>query len=119
MDRVKLIQQHLVTAQSRQKIYVDRRVCDISFSIGERVFLKGSPTKGVMRLGKKGKINPRFINPYEVFEKYREVAYKLALPPRISFVHHMFHVSMLKRYRHDDSYLIQWDSVSLDQDLSF
>lgn len=68
----------------------------MSYSIGEQVLLKVSPTKGVMRFGKKGKLSPRFIGPFEILERYGEVTYKLALPPNLSVVHSMFHVSMLK-----------------------
>ncbi|XP_049410514.1 uncharacterized protein LOC125873681 [Solanum stenotomum] len=119
MARVKLIQQHLVTAQSRQKGYADRCVSYVPFSIGERVLLKASPTKGVMRFGKKGKLSLRFIRPFEILKKYKEVAYRLALPPSPSVFHRVFHVFMLKQYPHDDSHVIQWDYVSLDQKLAF
>ena len=108
-----------MTAQSRQKSYVDRRVRDVTYAVGEQVLLKVSPTKGVMRFGKKGKLSPRFIGPFEILERYGEVAYKLDLPPNLSAVHPVFHVSMLTRYRYDDSHVIQWDSVALDQDLSY
>lgn len=68
MDRVKLTQHRLTTTQSRRKSYVDRRVKDVSIAIYERVFLKVSPTKGVMIFGKKGKLNPWFIRPFEILE---------------------------------------------------
>lgn len=99
MDRVRLIQQRLMTAESRQKSYADRRARDVSFVIGE---LKVSPTKGVMRFGKKRKLSPRFIGPFGILEKYGDVAYRLALPPNLSAVHPVLHVLMLKRYRHDN-----------------
>ena len=91
----------------------------MSYAVGEQVLLKVSPTKGGMRFGRKGKLSPRFIGPFEILERYGEVANKLALPPNLSVVHHVFHVSMLKRYRYDNSHVIQWDSVALDQDLSY
>ena len=68
---------------------------------GEQVLLKVSPMKGVMRFGKRGKISPRYIGPFEVLKHVGEVAYKLALPPELSGVHPVFHVSMLKRYHGD------------------
>ena len=66
--------------------------------VGERVLLKVSPMKGVMRFGKKGKLSPRYIGPFEVVERIGEVAYQLALPPGLSSVHQVFHISMLKKY---------------------
>ena len=75
MDKVKLIQDRLLMAQSRQKSYVDRKVRDLEFMVGERVLLKVSPMKGVMRFGKKGKLRPRYIGPFEVVERIGEVAY--------------------------------------------
>ena len=65
---------------------------------GEQVLLKVSPMKGVMRFGKRGKLSPRYIGPFEVIKRVGEVAYELALPPGLSGVHPVFHVSMLKRY---------------------
>ncbi|WMV42041.1 hypothetical protein MTR67_035426 [Solanum verrucosum] len=78
-----------------------------------------SPTKGVMRFGKKEKLSPWFIGPFEILKKCREVMYGLALPLSLSVVHPVFHVSVFKRYRHDDPHVIQWDLISLDQTLSF
>ena len=97
MDKVKLIQDRLLMAQSRQKSYADRKVRDLEFMVGERVLLKVSPMKGVMRFGKKGKLSPRYIGPFEIVERIGEVAYQLALPPELSGVHPTFHISMLKK----------------------
>ncbi|XP_055830901.1 uncharacterized protein LOC129899930 [Solanum dulcamara] len=108
-----------VTLDFGQKSYVHTRVHGVPFSIGERVLHKVSPTMGVMIFRRKKKLIPRFIGPFEVLKKYGEVAHKLAFPPNLSGVHLVFYVSMLKRYRHDDSHVIQWDSIALDQDLSF
>ncbi|XP_055836411.1 uncharacterized protein LOC129905050 [Solanum dulcamara] len=119
MDRVKLIQQRLLTAQSRQKSYMDRCVHDVSLSIGERLLLKVSPTKGVMGFRRKRKLSLRFIGLFEVLEKYGEVAYKLDFSPRLSVVHPVFQVSRLKRYWHDDFHVIQLNLIALDQNLSF
>ncbi|XP_069154712.1 uncharacterized protein [Solanum lycopersicum] len=74
-------------AQSMQKSYADRKVRDLEFMVGERVLLKVSPMKGVMRFGKKGKLSPRYIGPFEVVERIGEVAYQLALPSGLSGVH--------------------------------
>ena len=101
-----MIQSRLLTAQSRQKSYADRRVRPLEFMVGDRVWLRVSPMKGVMRFGRKGKLSPRFIGPYEILERMEEVAYKLALPPSLTAVHPVFHVSMLQKYVPDDSHVI-------------
>ena len=71
-----------------------------------------------MRFGKRGKLSPRYIGPFEVLKRVGEVAYELALPPGLSGVHRVFHVSMLKRYHGDGNQIIRWDSVRLDENLS-
>ena len=86
---------------------------------GEQLLLKVSPMKGVMRFGKQGKLSPRYIGPFEVLKSVGEVAYELALPPGLSGVHPVFHVSMLKKYHGDGNYIIRWDSVLLDENLSY
>ena len=86
---------------------------------GEQVLLKVSPMKGVMRFGKRGKLSPRYSGPFEVLKRVGEVAYELALPPGLSGVHPVFHVTMLKKYHGDGNYIIRWDSVLLDENLSY
>ncbi|XP_059288776.1 uncharacterized protein LOC132042177 [Lycium ferocissimum] len=86
---------------------------------GEQVLLKISPMNGVMRFGKTGRLRPRYIGPFEILPSVGVVAYELALPPGLSGVHPIFHVSMLKRYPSDGSYIIRWDSLLLDKNLSY
>ncbi|XP_060190699.1 uncharacterized protein LOC132619958 [Lycium barbarum] len=81
--------------------------------------LKVSPMKGVMRFGKKGKLSPMFICPFKIVWHVGEVTYEFALPQGLVGVHSVFHVSKLKKYHYDRSYIIHWDSVQFDQDLSF
>ncbi|XP_069151849.1 uncharacterized protein [Solanum lycopersicum] len=75
--------------------------------------------KGVMRFGKKGKLSPRFIGPFEILSRVGEVRYKLALPPSLSTVHPVFHVSILRKYIPDESHVLSLDSVELGPDMTF
>ncbi|XP_070050572.1 uncharacterized protein [Nicotiana tomentosiformis] len=114
LEKVKLIQERLRTTQSRHKNYVDRKVCDVAYMADEKVFLRVSPMKGVMGIEKKGKFNPRYIGHFEVLERVGEVAYKVLLPPIISGVHPVFHVSMLQKYQGDPSHVFDFSMVQLE-----
>ncbi|XP_060183087.1 uncharacterized protein LOC132613045 [Lycium barbarum] len=116
LDKVK-IQEKPLAAQSRKKVHMDQQVRDLKFMVGDQVLLKVSPMKGVMRFGEKGKLNLRFIGPFEIL--LGEVPYQLALPLGLWGVHSVFHMSMMKKYHSDESYIIYWDSVLFDQNLSF
>ncbi|WMV33471.1 hypothetical protein MTR67_026856 [Solanum verrucosum] len=109
----------LLVAQSIQKKYADHKVRDMAIQRGENVLLKVSTMKGGMTFGKKGKFSPRYIGPFEVLDCVGPVAYRLALPPNLSGIHPVFHMSMLKRYHGDGDYIIKWDSVVLDKDLQY
>ena len=80
---MKMIKERLKVVTDRQKSYIDMRRKDIRYEIGEKVFLKVSSWKKVMRFGKNGKLSPRFIGPYEVIEEVGPVAYRLVLPPEL------------------------------------
>ncbi|XP_070025794.1 uncharacterized protein [Nicotiana sylvestris] len=99
--------------------YADRQARDVSYMVGEKVLLKVSPMKGVMRFGKKGKLSPRFIGPFELLWRIGKVAYELALPPSLSSVHPVFHVSMLRKYIGDPSHVLDFSIVQLDNDLTY
>ena len=86
-EKVSLIRQRLLTAQIRQKSYADMRRRPLEFEVGYHVFLKVMPKRGVVRFGKRGKLSPRFIRPFEILERVGTVAYRLALPPSMSGVH--------------------------------
>ena len=75
------------TAQDRQKKYADIRRRKLEFEVGDKVFLKVSPTKGVKRFGIRGKLSPKFIGPYEILKRVGEVAYEIALPTELSRIH--------------------------------
>ena len=87
LEKVGMIQKRLLTAQSRQKSYTDIRRRPLEFEAGDHVFLKVMPKRGVIRFGKRGKLSPRYIGPFEVLERVGAVAYRLALAPSLSSVH--------------------------------
>ena len=94
-EKVSLIRQHLLTAQSRQKSHADVRCRPLEFEVGHHVFLKVMPKRGIVRFGERGKLSPRFVGPFEILERVGTVVYRLTLPPSMSCVHKVFHVSML------------------------
>src|SRR5262249_16078617 len=118
-EKVQLIQKRPLAAQSRQKSYADQRRKELSFEVGDHIFLKVSPTKGVVRFGQRGKLNPRYIGPFEILERIGAVAYSLALPPSLDGVHNVFHMSMLKKYMADLSHVIEYPLVNIQPDLTF
>ncbi|KAL5550293.1 hypothetical protein UlMin_000469 [Ulmus minor] len=119
VDIVEKIRQRMKTAQSRQKSYADRRRKPLEFAIGDKVFLKVAPMKGVMRFGKRGKLSPRFVGPFEILERIGDLAYRVALPPAMSGIHNVFHVSILRKYTPDPSHVLSYDTLDLRQDLTF
>ena len=110
---------NLKVAQDKQKSYANLKRTDIEFNIDDKVFLKISQWKGVIRFGKRGKLSPRFIGSCEIIERIRPVAYRLALPPTLEGVHNVFHVSMLKRYRSDPTHILKKQHVELKENLSY
>ena len=118
-EKVKMIREILKVATDRQKSYADMKRKDIRYEIGEKVFLKVSPSKKVMRFRKKRKLSPRFIGPYEIIEKVGPVAYILALPLDLEKIHNVFHVSMLRRYRSDPSHVVSSETIELRPDLTY
>jgi hypothetical protein len=91
--QVQMVHESLKVAQSRQKSYADKRRRDLSFKIGDFVYLKVSPMRGTRRFRVKGKLTPRYIRPFKIIDHQGEVAYQLELPPQLSEVHNVFHVS--------------------------
>ncbi|KAG8501142.1 hypothetical protein CXB51_003224 [Gossypium anomalum] len=118
-EKVKVIRDCLKAASDRQKSYADLKRKDIEFQVCDKVFLKVSPWKKVLRFGRKGKLSPRFIGPYEVIEKVGPVAYRLALPPELEKIHDVFHVSMLRRYRSDPSHVVSLTEIELQPDMTY
>jgi hypothetical protein len=91
-----MIRKNLKIAQSRQKSYADKRRRDLSFEVGDFVYLKVSPMRGTRRFKVTRKLAPRYVGPFQIMDRKGELAYQLELPPQLSDVHDMFHVSQLK-----------------------
>ncbi|XP_073061749.1 uncharacterized protein [Primulina eburnea] len=119
VDVVALIRERMKTAQSRQKSYADVRRRPLAFEVGDHVFVKIAPLKGVMRFGKKGKLSPRFIEPFEILDRIGERAYRLALPPDLDKVHNVFHVSMLRKYVSNPIHVLRHEPLDLMPNLSY
>ncbi|XP_074299938.1 uncharacterized protein LOC141631125 [Silene latifolia] len=105
--------------QDRQKSYADLKRCDVEFAVGDKVMLKVSPMKGVMRFGKRGKLSQKFIGPYEILDRVREVAYHSALPPALERVQKVFHVSQLRTYVSDPTHTLEPELVEIDEQMSY
>ena len=105
-EKVLIIKQRLKASSDRQRSYANLKRKDIEFEVEDKVFLKVSPWKKILRFGRKGKLSPRFICPYEILERVGPVAYRLALPLELIKLHDVFHVSMLRRYRYDTSHIL-------------
>lgn len=106
-EQVREIRDRLRAAQDRQAAYANRRRRPLEFAVGDHVFLRVSPLKGLTRFGRKGKLAPRYIGPFQVLQRIGRVAYWIALPPHLAHVHDVFHVSMLRRYVPDEHHVIE------------
>ena len=114
-----MIQEWLHIAQSRQKSYADNKIRELEFQVGDHIFLRVFPTKGVMRFEVHSKLSPRYISPFEILDRIREVAYRLVLSPTLSDVHNVFHVSMLRKYILDLSHAVNYEPLQLQKDLTY
>ena len=118
-DKVGMIRKRLLTAQSRQKSYADVRRRSLEFKAGDHVFLKVMPKRGVIRFGKRGKLSPRYIRPFEVLKRLGTVAYRLALRPSLLSVHEVFLVSMLRKYTPNLTHIVDWGELVVDSNGTF
>ena len=105
-------------AYSRQKSYADHRRRDLQFEGGDKVYLKISPMKWVVRFVKKGKLSPLYVGPYEILQRVGKVAYELKLPSEFSSVYPVFHISMLKKYISDLESNLPIDGLGVKYNLS-
>ncbi|GKE95874.1 hypothetical protein Tco_1580729 [Tanacetum coccineum] len=118
-DKVVLVKENSKAARDHQKSYVDYRRKPLEFEVGDRVLLRVSPWKGVVRFGKKGKLAPRYVGPFEILERISLVAYRLRLPEELNSVHDTFHVSNLKKCLADANLHVPLDEIKVDKTLRF
>ncbi|GKD20884.1 putative reverse transcriptase domain-containing protein [Tanacetum coccineum] len=118
-EKIVLIKQRIQAAQDRQKSYADLNRKPMEFEVGDRVMLKVSPWKGVVRFSKRGKLNSRYFGPFKVLAKVGKVVYRLELPQELSRVHHTFHVSNLKKCYADEPLDMLLEGIHVDDKLQF
>jgi hypothetical protein len=118
-NKVKVIQANLKTAQSRQRSYADRRRKPLQFQVGDFVYLRVSPTKGVQRFGIKGKLAPRYVRPFEILKVCGPVAYKIHLPSQMAATHDVFHISQLKKCIKVPTEIVETHAIEIEPDLSY
>ncbi|KAM0057804.1 putative nucleotidyltransferase, Ribonuclease H [Helianthus debilis subsp. tardiflorus] len=118
-EKIAQIRQRMAAARDRQKAYANKRKRPLEFQVGDRVLLKVSPWKGVVRFGKRGKLNPRYVGPFEIIERIGPVAYRLNLPAELGAVHNVFHVSNLKKCLSDENLIIPFKELTIDEQLQF
>ena len=118
-EKIKIIQDRLKIAQDQKKSYADAHRRELEFQEGDRVFLKISPMKGVFRFGKRGKLNPRYVGPFENLKRVGPLAYRLALSPELANVHDVFHISMLRKYVSDPTHVLVQPTIEIDKNLSY
>ncbi|GJZ78681.1 putative reverse transcriptase domain-containing protein [Tanacetum coccineum] len=118
-EKIVQIKSRIQAARDRQKSYADVRCKPLEFQVDDKVMLKVSPWKGVIRFGKRGKLNPRYIGPFKVLAKVGTVAYRLELPQQLSRVHSTFYVSNLKKCLSDEPLAISLDEIHIDDKLHF
>ncbi|WVZ75522.1 LOW QUALITY PROTEIN: hypothetical protein U9M48_023567 [Paspalum notatum var. saurae] len=115
-QQLRIVQENLRIAQSRQRSYADVHRRDLSFRVDDHMYLKVSPMRGIRRFNMKGKLAPRYIGPFKILERKGEVAYRLELPPSLSGVHDVFHVSQLKKLPEEQAPL---EGLEVQEDLTY
>jgi hypothetical protein len=118
-EKVRQIRANILTAQSRQKSYTDKRRRPLEFEVGDHIYLQVSPMKGVRRIGIKGKLAPCYIGLYPIIDKYGPTSYQVELPSKLSGVHNVFHVSQLKGCLKPPTDVVVEDTIPLEPDLTY
>jgi hypothetical protein len=116
---VKQIHANILTAESHQKSYSGKRRRPLEFEVGDHVYLRVSPMKGVCHFGIKGKLAPRYIGLYPIIDKYVSLSYQVELPSKLSRVHNVFHVSQLKSCLKPPTNVVVEDTIPLEPDLTY
>jgi hypothetical protein len=116
---VRVINERMSVAQSRQKSYVDKRRRPLEFEVGDRVFLKVSPMRGGMRFGKKGKLRPIFVGPFKITQRVGRLAYRIALSLDFVETHDVFHVSMLRKYIANPNVNVEYEPLEIKEGLTY
>ncbi|KAK6160449.1 hypothetical protein DH2020_003830 [Rehmannia glutinosa] len=119
IPKVHLVQEAMEKVKNRQKIYADKRRKDLEFEVGDEVFPRFSPRKGLINPKKGGKLSPRYVGPYKILQRIGKLAYRLELPAQYAGMHDVFHVSRLKKYRPDPEHIITRDTPPLMENLSY
>jgi hypothetical protein len=114
-----MVRQNLKLAQSRQKSYADNRRRELRFQAGDFMYLKVSPMRGLRRFKIRGKLAPRYIGPFKILEQRGEVAYQLELPPQLSDVHDVFHVSQLRKCFRVSEEHMPLEELTVGEDLTY
>ncbi|GAU29982.1 hypothetical protein TSUD_360970 [Trifolium subterraneum] len=117
--KIKSVKEHMRAAQSRQKRYADHRRRPIEFDEGDHVFLRVTPKLGLRGVFKTKKLAPRYIGPFQILKRVGPVAYQLALPPSMSRMHDVFHVSQLRKFIPDPFVPVELESIELQPDLTY
>jgi hypothetical protein len=118
-DKVRVIKKKLEAAQAWQKSYHNKRRKPLQFEVGDQVYLKVSPTRGVQRFGIKGKLSPRYIGPYEIKGTCGPIAYQLKLPPHMLVIHDVFHMSQLRNCVRLPTEVLHELELEIEPDLSY
>ncbi|GJZ40393.1 putative reverse transcriptase domain-containing protein [Tanacetum coccineum] len=118
-EKIVQIKSQIQAARDRKKSDADKRQKPLEFQVGDKVMLKVSPWKGVIRFGKRGKPNPYYIGPFKILAKVGMVAYRLELPEQLSRVHSTFHVSNMKKCLSDETLVISLYEIQIDDKLHF
>ncbi|XP_073046151.1 uncharacterized protein [Primulina eburnea] len=117
VDKVKIVREKLKTTQDRQESWADLKIRPVEFNVGEKAYVKVSPMRRVVRFSKAEKLNPRYVGPFEIFENVGTLACRLALPPSMSRIHNVFHVSQLRRYIPDPSHVLELEPLLVEENL--
>jgi hypothetical protein len=114
-----MVRENLKLAQSRQKSYANNKRRELRFQLGDFMYLKVSPMRGLHRFKIRGKLAPRYIGPFKILEQRGEVAYQLELPPQLSDVHDVFHVSQLRKYLRVPEEQMPLEELTVGEDLTY